>query len=36
MSERKILYYIYRPYITVKGVRRYPRNKKVFKIPIYE
>lgn len=36
MSEHKIAYYIYRPYITIKGRRVYPKNSKVFKIPVFE
>lgn len=36
MSERKVAYYIYRPYITIKGRRIYPKKSKVFRIPVFE
>lgn len=31
---RKKIKFIYRPYITKNGVRYYPKNGKVFKIPV--
>lgn len=34
--NRIIDHYIYRPYITVKGKRRYPKNGRCFKIPVYK
>ena len=32
---KKIIGYTFTPYITKNGVRIYPRNGKVFRIPIY-
>jgi hypothetical protein len=34
--SRKVVRYIFRPYITIKGKRVYRKNGGMFKIPIYE
>lgn len=33
-KDEEAVEYIFRPYITKKGVRIYPKNSKFFKIPI--
>jgi hypothetical protein len=33
-KDEEVIDYIFRPYITKNGVRIYPKNGKLFKIPI--
>lgn len=34
--KKRIVGYIFRPYITKNGVKIYPKKAKVFRIPVYE